>query len=61
MRLEATVTDSAQLRWWRMAFRDQIEVLEPANLGEKFVIASQSLHGIYHQKIVILRPACDTL
>lgn len=48
MRLKATVADTAQLRWWLMAFGDQVEVLEPANLREEFVSISQSLHGIYH-------------
>lgn len=48
MRLKATVTDTAQLRWWLMAFGDQVEVLEPANLRDEFINVSQSLHGIYH-------------
>ncbi len=50
MRLQATVTDTAQLRWWLMAFGDQVEVLEPVNLREDFVNVSQSLHGIYDTK-----------
>jgi len=48
MRLQATVNDTAQLRWWLMAFGDQVEVLEPANLREEFVSVSKSLQGIYH-------------
>ena len=51
IRLQATVTDTAQLRWWLMAFGDQVEVLEPANLRDEFINVSQSLHGIYHQSI----------
>jgi len=48
VRVEATVPDTAQLRWWLLGFADQVEVLEPASLRDAFVNMSQSLHGIYH-------------
>lgn len=48
MRVQATVPDTAQLRWWLMAFGDQVEVLEPGDLRDEFVTMSQALHGIYH-------------
>lgn len=48
VRLQATVPDTAQLRWWLLGFGDQVEVLEPASLREEFVNMTQSLHGIYH-------------
>lgn len=48
VRVVASVPDTAQLRWWLMGFGDQVEVLEPANLRDEFIAASQSLHGIYH-------------
>ena len=48
MLLQATVTDTAQLRWWLMAFGDQVEVLEPVDLREDFVDVSLSLQRIYH-------------
>jgi predicted DNA-binding transcriptional regulator YafY len=48
VRLQATVPDTAQLRWWLLGFGDQVEVLEPASLRDEFVNMSQSLHSIYH-------------
>lgn len=48
VRLQATVTDTAQLRWWLLGFADQVEVLEPKALRNEFVEMTQSLHGIYH-------------
>jgi predicted DNA-binding transcriptional regulator YafY len=48
VRVEATVPDTAQLRWWLLGFADQVEVLEPASLRDAFVNMSQSLHDIYH-------------
>jgi len=48
VRVQATVPDTAQLRWWLLGFADQVEVLKPASLRNEFVNMSQSLHGIYH-------------
>ena len=48
VRVQATVPDTAQLRWWLLGFGDQVEVLEPTSLRGTFVNMSQSLHGIYH-------------
>ena len=48
MRVNATVPDSAQLRWWLLGFGDQVEVLEPLSMREEFVKMTQSLHVIYH-------------
>ena len=48
MRVQATVPNTAQLRWWLLGFGGQVEVLEPASLREEFVTTTQSLHGIYH-------------
>lgn len=48
MRVQATVPDTAQLRWWLLGFGDQVEVLEPASLREEFANTTQSLHGIYY-------------
>lgn len=53
VRLQATVTDTAQLRWWLRAFGDQVEVLEPASLREEFVNMTHSLHGIYHSATIL--------
>jgi predicted DNA-binding transcriptional regulator YafY len=48
MRVQATVPNTAQLRWWLLAFGGQVEVLEPSSLREEFVNTTQSLHSIYH-------------
>lgn len=48
VRLQATVPDTAQLRWWLLGFGDQVEVLEPTSLRGAFVNMSQSLYDIYH-------------
>jgi len=48
VRIEATVPDTAQLRWWLLGFSDQVEVLEPAALRGEFINMSQSLHDVYH-------------
>ncbi|MDP3817763.1 MAG: WYL domain-containing protein [Methylotenera sp.] len=48
VRLQATVPDTAQLRWWLMGFGNRLEVLEPASLQDEFSNMAQSLHHIYH-------------
>jgi predicted DNA-binding transcriptional regulator YafY len=47
VRVQATVPDTAQLRWWLMGFGEGVEVLEPVSLRDEFVNMAQSLHGIY--------------
>ena len=48
VRLQATVPDTAQLRWWLKGFGQEVEVLEPTSLRDEFVNMAQSLHGVYH-------------
>ncbi len=36
VQVTATVNDSQQLRWWLLAFGDQVEVLKPKRLREEF-------------------------
>lgn len=48
VRLQATVPDTAQLRWWLLGFGDQVEVLEPSTLRDEFANMTQSLHSTYH-------------
>ena len=47
VRLQATVPNTAQLRWWLMGFGEGVEVLEPASLRQEFVNMAQSLNGMY--------------
>jgi len=47
LQVEATVKDSAQIRWWLMGFGDRVEVLEPEELREEFAEIAENLLGIY--------------
>ena len=45
--VEATVNDSAQIRWWLMGFGDNVEVLEPKELRKEFTEIAENLRDIY--------------
>jgi len=47
VRIEATVLDTSQLRWWLLAFGDKVTVLEPASLREEFAKTAQSMNALY--------------
>jgi len=47
VRLQATVADTAQLRWWLMGFGEGVEVLEPTTLRYEFVNMVQSMSKVY--------------
>jgi predicted DNA-binding transcriptional regulator YafY len=46
--LQATVPDTAQLRWWLRGFASEVEVLEPIAIREEFALLSASMNNIYH-------------
>jgi len=46
-RLQATVKDTRQLRWWLHSFAADVEVLEPLALRAEFVATSLALQQIY--------------
>jgi predicted DNA-binding transcriptional regulator YafY len=46
--IEATVRDSAQLRWWLMGFGDCAEIVEPLELREEFIETARNLGEIYN-------------
>lgn len=48
VRLQATVPDTAQLRWWLRGFGSEVEVLEPIAIREEFALLSASMNNIYH-------------
>jgi predicted DNA-binding transcriptional regulator YafY len=48
VRLQATVPDTAQLRWWLRGFGSEVEVLEPSAIREEFALLSASMSNIYH-------------
>ena len=45
--VEATVPDTAELRWWLFGFGSSVEVLEPASLREEFREEAARLETIY--------------
>lgn len=47
MLVEATVADTAELRWWLLGFGWQVEVLGPKGLREEFVQSAENLGAIY--------------
>ena len=47
VRIDATVQDTCQLRWWLLGFGDQVEVLEPEHLRAEFAQIAQSLQDMY--------------
>lgn len=49
MLLEATVGDSAELRWWLLGFGDGVEVLAPKKLRQEFRATAQSLATRYRK------------
>ena len=47
VRLQATVPDTAQLRWWLRGFGSEVEVLEPIAIREEFALLSAAMNNIY--------------
>ena len=45
--VEATVADTADLRWWLLGFGSAVEVLEPASLREEFRAQARALNATY--------------
>jgi predicted DNA-binding transcriptional regulator YafY len=45
--LEATLTDTLDLRWWLQGFADKVEVLEPSEMREEFKKVADRLLNIY--------------
>jgi len=47
LEVDATVKDSAQVRWWLLGFGDGVEVLEPLSLREEFATICRRMVGRY--------------
>lgn len=47
-RLQVTVKDTQQLRWWLRSFATDIEILEPLALREEFAQTAHALSQMYH-------------
>ena len=56
--VEATVADTAELRWWLAGFGSLVEVLEPASLREEFREEARQLAGIYGWDPGSTEPEC---
>ena len=45
--VEATIADTAELRWWLLGFGSSVEVLAPASLREDFATQARTMQAIY--------------
>ncbi len=45
--IEATIADTAELRWWLLGFGSAVEVLGPSSLRKEFAAQSEEMHDIY--------------
>ena len=45
--VEATVADTAELRWWLLGFGKYVEILEPKSLREEFSGIAEDMRNIY--------------
>ncbi|MDQ6964492.1 MAG: WYL domain-containing protein, partial [Mariprofundales bacterium] len=45
--LVATVTDTAELRWWWLAFGERVEVLEPVEIRNYMIDTIQNMGSVY--------------
>jgi len=45
--LEATISETLELKWWLQGFGDNIEILEPTELRDKFKRVAVNLASIY--------------
>lgn len=45
--VSATVKDSLQIRWWLLAFGDQVEVLKPKSLRDEFSTICKNMYNTY--------------
>ena len=56
VQVEATVPDTAQLRWWLAGFGSQVEVLEPESLRAEFREEARRLPKSTHRRLVTKPP-----
>ena len=47
VRIEATVANTCQLRWWLLGFGDKVEVLEPEDLRADFAQIAMAMTNLY--------------
>lgn len=47
VRVTATILDTKELRWWLLAFGDQVTVLGPASLRERMCAITRNMAGNY--------------
>ena len=50
VRIEATVNDNAQLRWWLQGFGQDVEVIKPDFLRKEFAEKAEELVALYRKK-----------
>jgi len=47
VRLQATVADTSELRWWLLGFGDEVEVVKPVALRREFAKVARGMAGRY--------------
>lgn len=50
-RLQATVKDTLELRWWLLGFGDKVEVLAPKSLREEFAAIARRMAAQYQRAL----------
>ena len=45
--IEATIADTAELRWWLLGFGSAVEVLGPSSLMKEFAAISEEMKKVY--------------
>jgi predicted DNA-binding transcriptional regulator YafY len=48
--LQATVENTAELRWWLLGFGELVDVLAPADLREEFRARAAAMAALYRQR-----------
>ncbi len=49
IRIEATVADTQELRWWLQSFGSEVEVLKPVRSRREFGDAAKRIAGRYRK------------
>lgn len=48
--VEASVLDTAQLRWWLLGFGEKVEIMEPVSLRAEFKQTAEKMHAGYSSR-----------
>ena len=54
--IKASVSDTAQLRWWLLGFGGQVEVISPKSLREELFKSAKDMIKVYRLTIFVIVP-----